>query len=113
MYPFWYDVVSLEASIRSGNCFCCCCSAGRRAQRLELITTIKAVVLMVKELICSTTLTGCQCVAHAGQHECRPTSSLRRLAAGSRRTLPMHQKMMHAKWLCVVVSIIDVRGIGV
>ena len=48
-------MVSLEASIRSGNCSCCCCSADRRAQRLELITAIKAVVLMVKEHTGSTT----------------------------------------------------------
>ena len=64
-------MVSLEASIRSGNCFCCCCSAGGWAQRLELINTIKAVVLMVKEHTGSTTLTGWQHVAHAARHVCR------------------------------------------
>ena len=95
------------------NCSCCCCSAGWPAQRLELITTIKAVVLMVKEHTGSTTLTGWQRVAHAARHVCRPTSSLRRLAAGGCRTLPMDRKMMPAKWFCLVVSGIDVRSLGV
>ena len=113
MYPHRCGVVSLEASIRSGNCSCCCCSAGRRAQRLELITAIKAVVLMVKEHTGSTTLTGWQRVAHAARHVCRPTSSLRRLAAGGCRTLPMDRQMMPAKWFCLVVSSIDVRSLGV
>ena len=113
MYPHRCGVVSLEASIRSGNCSCCCCSAGRRAQRLELITAIKAVVLMVKEHTGSTTLTGWQRVAHAARHVCRPTSSLRRLAAGGCRTLPMDRQMMPAKWFCLVVSRIDVRSLGV
>ena len=109
----WCGVVSLEASIRSGNCSCCCCSAGWPAQRLELITAIKAVVLMVKEHTGSTTLTGWQRVAHAARHVCRPTSSLRRLAAGGCRTLPMDRQMMPAKWFCLVVSGIDVRSLGV
>ena len=106
-------MLSLEASIRSGNCCCCCCSAGRRAQRLELITAIKAVVLKVKEHTGSTTLTGWQRVAHAARHVCRPTSSLRRLTAGGCRTLPMDRQTMPAKWLCLVVSGIDVRSLGV
>ena len=113
MYPHRCGVVSLEASIRSGNCSCCCCSAGWPAQRLELITAIKAVVLMVKEHTGSTTLTGWQRVAHAARHVCRPTSSLRRLAAGGCRTLPMDRQMMPAKWFCLVVSGIDVRSLGV
>ena len=50
MYPFWYGVVSLEASLRSGNCFSCCWSPSPPAQRLTLITTIMAEVLTVNEL---------------------------------------------------------------
>ena len=106
-------MVSLEASIRSCKCFCCCWSADMPAQRLALITTIMAVVLMVKELTGSTTLTGWRCVAHAAQHGRTPTSVLRRLAAGGCRTLPMDRQMMPAKWFCLVVSSIDVRSLGV
>ena len=92
--PFWYGVVSLEASLRSGNCFSCCWSPSPPAQRLTLITTIMAEVLMVKELTGSTTLTGWRCVAHAAQHGRTPTSVLRRLAAGGCQTLPMDRQMM-------------------
>ena len=31
----------------------------------------------------------------------------------TRLTLPMDEQKMHANWLCVVVSDIDVRGLGV
>ena len=113
MYPHRCGVVPLKASIRSGKCFCCCWSADMPAQRLALITTIMAEVLMVKELTGSTTLTGWRCVAHAAQHGRTPTSVLRRLAAGGCRTLPMDRQMMAAKWLCLVVSRIAVRGLGV
>ena len=75
MYPHRCGVVPFKASIRSGKCFCCCWSADMPAQRLALITTIMAEVLMVKELTGSTTLTGWRCVAHAAQHGRTPTSS--------------------------------------
>ena len=46
MYPHRCGVVPFKASIRSGQCFCCCWSADMPAQRLALITTIMAEVLM-------------------------------------------------------------------
>ena len=113
MYPHRCGVVSLEASIRSGNCSCCCCSAGRRAQRLELITAIKAVVLMVKEHTGSTTLTGWLRVAGNARRGCTPTGVPRRLAAGGRQATPFDRLMARVKWLCLVVSCIDVRVVGV
>ena len=119
MYPHRCGVVPFKASIRSGKCFCCCWSADMPAQRLALITTIMAEVLMVKELTGSTTLTEWRCVAHAAQHgrtlqrgnEFASTAA--GLAAGGCRTLPMDRQMMAAKWLCLVVSRIAVRGLGV